>query len=259
MMHDFLSLALYTVLAQTAAGTYIFTELAGIRQNPVKKSRNIIIILILMVIAAGISFFHLGKPAHAMNAVNNIRTSWLSREILLMCILIAVLPVYSVSLARNSNLAAKVLRFTSVILALLFMYSMIMLYMLPSVRSWHHGSTPVSFFLTSAICGITLAGILHKSDADRNDNRYTILVVIFILASLINSIIYWIHINYTPDLWLYSRLVLPLCAVLILTVKKIRYFSNNSALWPVIAFGLLFTGELAGRIIFFLSFERSGL
>ncbi len=259
MKEDFLSLALYTVIAQSAAGAFIFSELFGKVQNTGKKKRNITILLILLIVAAGISFLHLGNSAHAINAINNLRTSWLSREILLMCLLIVAMPVYSSSLDRNSYMTVKVIKYISTALALLFLFSMMMLYMLPSIRSWYHPTTPVSFFLTSAICGIMTASIMDGSDADLTDNRYTILIAIFVFASLINSSIYFVHVNYPANLLLFFRMISPLCALIILITKKIRCFSNNSGLWSVIAIGLLFTGELTGRIMFFLSIERSGL
>jgi DMSO reductase anchor subunit len=119
------------------------------------RLRSLFIVLILLAAAAALSFFHLGKPLGAYRALNNVRTSQLSREIffeLLLTFLIAV-----VGWLEWRRLGSQDLRLGLYFLAALagvgLIWSMAGIYRLEAVPVWNNAMTPFSFFMTTFILG----------------------------------------------------------------------------------------------------------
>jgi DMSO reductase anchor subunit len=56
-----------------------------------------LVALVLLLIGLGASFFHLGRPERAWRSAAMWRTSWLSREVIILPILMALVFVYSVA------------------------------------------------------------------------------------------------------------------------------------------------------------------
>ena len=83
-------LLVFTLLAQLSAGLFIAREFfhrAAYRQYDAKTAdqvNNISLPVIgpLLLISLAASFLHLGSPLNAVYALNNLASSWLSREIL---------------------------------------------------------------------------------------------------------------------------------------------------------------------------------
>jgi anaerobic dimethyl sulfoxide reductase subunit C (anchor subunit) len=109
-----------------------------------------------------LSFFHLGSPWAAVHSLGNLRTSWLSREILTALIFTAfVLFIFlfvlvSGAYRRIQRLAAL----AGAISGLVLIASMSNIYMLPAVPIWDHFSTIVSFFSASLLSGILITSVL---------------------------------------------------------------------------------------------------
>jgi len=83
------SLVVFGLLAQSGAGIWMTTELIlltpsfAVTQETEQLVRKIYLtVFILLIVSLIISFFHLGYPRHFFHALNNLGSSWLSREIL---------------------------------------------------------------------------------------------------------------------------------------------------------------------------------
>jgi len=160
-------LVLFTLLSQLAVGAYLFLILPLFFSRPVKPEGGgrdlrlalVLIVLGLLAAAALASFFHLGNPRKALKALNNLKRSWLSREILFelatvfllaALALLLILKVRGAALVQATGLAAG----SS---GLLFLISMARLYMLPTVRPWNNFFTPASFLSTAFLLGAVTA------------------------------------------------------------------------------------------------------
>ena len=86
--HDW-ALVAFTIMAQMSVGSFVVLGIvhffAARRAGPAEadrlSDRALLIIGPVMVLGMLASFFHLGNPINAYNAIGNIGSSWLSREI----------------------------------------------------------------------------------------------------------------------------------------------------------------------------------
>jgi anaerobic dimethyl sulfoxide reductase subunit C (anchor subunit) len=265
MKENFTSLVFFTVLSQAAAGTLIFRELIFLRYgndliSAKFRLQSLVIVLSILLVSLAFAFFHLGYPLHALHAVNNIATSWLSREIFTLSGLIALLLLnLLITIRANMPKAEKLIALISVLTCLLFLFSMIKLYMVPTILSWYNPYTPVSFVITTLICGIIIIDIIP---GDTKPDIFVLsapLIFVLIFFSLLNSILYrGTFSNQGMNLFIF-RFVLSISSLVTAILIFFRRKPNKTSVWMVILFITVVLSELISRYIFFLSFERSGL
>ena len=89
------ALIAFTLISQLVAGTSIIyaflffirrNEISGISSGFNPKTPELLLIIALLA-AIFISLFHLGNIGKAVNALNNLDSSWISREILSLLLL----------------------------------------------------------------------------------------------------------------------------------------------------------------------------
>ncbi|HSA95681.1 MAG TPA: DmsC/YnfH family molybdoenzyme membrane anchor subunit [Acidobacteriota bacterium] len=155
-------LVAFTILGQTAAGVFLVFHLPFIVRGRLPGSGwrltwIVTLALVALITAAAVlsSLFHLRHPLRARYALSNVRTSWLSREILFE-LAFGGLVVLEGGLAYVSP-ASRASLWPTIAAALLagmfFVASMAKLYMLPSLPAWKGAYTPLSFFLTTLVLG----------------------------------------------------------------------------------------------------------
>lgn len=257
------SLVFFTVICQTAVGAFIFRELFSITiddfQGYGKERKSLNLIIGLLFIALCISFFHLGKPVNSVNALNNIKSSWLSREILFLICSGSSIIIYSFTDSfRGPGWFRNIIRIVSVLSSMLLLFSMIRLYMIPGVPSWNNPHTPAAFILTSLSCGLSFISAfsnLMRAGA----KKIILLLTIFIVAAPINSMLYNSLSFKQLPLLVIIRVFLSFTAILIISINYFVIFPNKKISWPVIVFIIVTASEVINRYIFFLSFEKSGL
>lgn len=256
------SLVFFTVICQTSVGALIFREIFMLTNNYTgagEKNNTLLPIITLLLTSLFIAFFHLGNPVNSVNALNNLRTSWLSREIFFLCCLIASLILYFLTgRYKRDTRILSLLSVISVSSALLLLYSMVRLYMIPAVPSWNNLHTPVGFILTSLSCGLGFI-LVFPGIAKKINKNIFLLLGCLVIASIINTVLY----NSLPyrqlPFFLILRLVPGISAILIISGKYFLILPNKSGTWQVIVFVIITLSELINRYIFFLSFEKSGL
>ncbi|MDW7760642.1 MAG: DmsC/YnfH family molybdoenzyme membrane anchor subunit [Acidobacteriota bacterium] len=187
-------LAVFTVLGQTAAGVflvavlplYLFPGRSG--ETATRNTRLLLLIVVAAVLAAAaaVSFFHLGRPFRAVNALNNIRSSWLSREILSELVFLGGLGILAGLELRGYGgaPAARAVAGFAAVAGTLFLFSMIRLYMLPTVPAWNSPYTPLSFVLTAALTGTLAAHFI------RPDPRWLAAALVFFAAAAATAVLY---------------------------------------------------------------------
>ena len=138
---DELSLVIFTLAAQMAAGVAVFSLFFPL------STFYLLSIGFLLGFAGLASILHLGTPMNAWRAVNHLKKSWLSREILMFglfggCWLVAlVLP----------GMGKLPLALTGLGLV----YSMAQVYRLRAAPAWNSWRTQAAFFLSAGVLGLT--------------------------------------------------------------------------------------------------------
>jgi DMSO reductase anchor subunit len=117
----------------------------------------------LAMLAAGLvaSVFHLGRPERAWRAASQWRTSWLSREVIVLPALMGVLFVHAALLQAGATVDGAAVRATGALAlagAVALWYCTGMIYAcLRMVQAWATPLTPLAFGALGLACGTTLA------------------------------------------------------------------------------------------------------
>jgi len=170
-MHPAFSILFFTTLAGAAQGLLValaLAQIAGVATdgNLVVRAVGLGVALLLAGLAA--SFLHLGHKMRAWRAVLMWRTSWMSREVIVMPAYIGVAALWCLALYTGSDRAlARALPWAVVIGALLLWYCTAMIYAcLRFIQEWAHWSTVANFILIGMASGGTLACALAASSGE---------------------------------------------------------------------------------------------
>ena len=118
------------------------------------------IALLLLVAGLIASFFHLGHPERAWRAVAMWRTSWLSREVIVLPIFMAVVALHGWGHYAGVNLASA-LSIAGVVLCFALFYITAMNYVcIKFLQEWATPLTIVNYILLGCASGFTLATAL---------------------------------------------------------------------------------------------------
>jgi len=142
----------------------LFTTLAGVGQGlflAVFFSQSAVMmragsILALLFLGAGMvaSFFHLGRPERAWRAVAMWRTSWLSREVIVLPLLMALVFFHALTL----NITMGWL--TAIATVALFVCTGMIYACLPFLQEWRTPLTLLNFAALGCASGLTAAAAL---------------------------------------------------------------------------------------------------
>ena len=169
-------LVAFTLLGQLATGAYLFFVLPAVfaagqaegvgGRGPLLYATAAVIVI--LGIAAAMSLFHLGRPFRAPNALSNLRTSWLSREILGELLFLVSLALLAVFLWRGRGEGAPetVAAVFAGLFGVFFLVSMTRIYMVPGIPAWNRAATPFSFIVATAVLG-SLGGLVGGEIAAR--------------------------------------------------------------------------------------------
>jgi Fe-S-cluster-containing dehydrogenase component/DMSO reductase anchor subunit len=111
------------------------------------------------------SLLHLGRPTRAWKAVRNLKTSWLSREVLLLGVFTTLTGAYAVAgrAGRPANPVAITIAIAAAVAGCAGVYASGRLYMLAARPVWNSRRTIVSFFATALSVGPILALFMAAS------------------------------------------------------------------------------------------------
>lgn len=141
------SLVAFTILAQLSVGVTWFLSVT----NQLNRGAlaGVALLSLFCLLAA---FLHLGQPRHAWRALANLRTSWLSREVLSASLFVAAL-LGALGAGGKGAWAAN-------LTGLALIVSMAQVYRLRTVPEWNRRATTLSFFATTLLLGSLLGSAL---------------------------------------------------------------------------------------------------
>ena len=287
MIENVLPLVFFTLLGQVAFGLVVGLAVMKAVNRPDGRHSYLqlrlpvtVVALLLMIAALIFSFFHLGSPLKAVYALSGWRTSWLSREIMMVQVFMIMLFVWVVLLKASFTSE----RVNTIILRLcltagfLMVFTMARLYMAPAIPAWDSLYTPVLFFGSSLIAGsslfLTVVHTAKRGEAwQKEDMVYArVMVFVMLIAFLVRITFDLFSDTATADVafppapvpmlqvaFYYLLMVCGITMMLLhafvphkLTVRSQRHL-------VFISFCLILAGELLGRYFFYAGYYRLGV
>ena len=164
-MNPAFSVVLFTTIAGAAQGLVValaFATLLGIPTALVFTARGLVIAAVMLAFGLVASFGHLGRKERAWRAVLMWRTSWLSRECIVLPAFIAWLAVWWLVLQRGE--LRVFLPIVALLLAAALWLCTAMIYAcLRFIEEWAQPLTLVNFVLIGLSSGFVLASALAAS------------------------------------------------------------------------------------------------
>lgn len=116
--------------------------------------------VLLLGAGLGASFFHLGHPERAWRAAAMWRTSWLSREVIVLPAFMAAVLAYGIAHHYGLGAAGQVGAIATLLCITLFVCTGMIYACLKFLQEWHTPLTLVNFFLLGTASGLMLAAAL---------------------------------------------------------------------------------------------------
>lgn len=161
-MHPAFSILFFTTLSGTAQGLVVALALAclfGVPMAPGFVSNALLVAEVLLLAGLAASFMHLGRKTRAWRAVLMWRTSWMSREVIVLPAFIGLVGVWW--LAERAGVAASYGAMFPVLAiagAIVLWYCTAMIYAcLRFIEEWAHPLTITNFTLIGLASGLLLA------------------------------------------------------------------------------------------------------
>ncbi|MEZ9706276.1 dimethyl sulfoxide reductase anchor subunit family protein [Vibrio breoganii] len=275
------SLIFFTVLAQTAVGGYLLVSARALAKGYDEDKINgykvpMFFLWAIMGIGFLFSTTHLGSPLRAFNAFNMLGSAWLSNEVFFGAAFFAVggLQWLLSVLKKGGAGVQKLLMLVAMALGIIFMYSMIRVYMIDTVPTWNNIYTPMSFVMTMVVTGLLFSQwvIVFANDSKFTvDRNIAILAVIAIGISLLATVGKMTLIgDIQSSVVKASELVDGLGFYLLLQVALLVFglliwimpLINKASVNPInlgVALVLIWISELIGRGLFYSLHMTTGL
>jgi sulfite dehydrogenase (quinone) subunit SoeC len=162
-MNPALSIVWFSCLAGSAQGLVVALALASLAGLPLSArflGGALALATLVLLAALTASFFHLGHRLRAWRAVLMWRTSWMSREVIVLPAFIALVALWALAASYELQGAlAAVLPVAAIVLAILLWYCTAMIYAcLRFIQEWAHPLTVVNYTLIGLSSGLVLAG-----------------------------------------------------------------------------------------------------
>jgi anaerobic dimethyl sulfoxide reductase subunit C len=286
------SLISFTLLSQSAVGIFCiqaacftwFNAAAGLDQAAGWCVSGFIVSAVLMLAAMILSFLHLGKMQNAWLTYAHFRTSWLSREIILvlaftgLSLLVAALS--SLDLPLQDLLPALI--GLAALAGLALLYSMSRIYRQRTLPAWNTRHTPLQFYLTALATGLAGSSLVLAL-ADRLPSMLRLplmqgmgIVLAFILLLQVLLLVIWLNPPKRPGVsreplstnlcshrqLLLSYFILAFLAILTTLSTFLPGWGDPAWLRSVVLVGvvlLVVAMEYLGRGLFYLARVRLGV
>jgi len=156
------SVVFFTTLAGVAQGLVVALAVAALGGPAVAPGFNatmLAVAAVLLVLSLGCSFLHLGRPARAWRAATMWRTSWLSREVIVLPAFIAVVVLWGAAVRTGASPLWTQVAFPVAALglaALLWLCTAMIYACLRFIEEWAHPLTLASFVFVGLSSGFLL-------------------------------------------------------------------------------------------------------
>lgn len=141
----------------------------------------------LMLSALGLlaSFFHLGRPERAWRAVMMWRTSWLSREVIVLPLFMAGLAGWALAHLMGSTASGVIGLLTAAVCIALFVCTAMIYASLRFLQEWASAYTLVNYTLLGLASGCTLAAAMAAYGAPAWASAFGVAAVVFTAAGAV--------------------------------------------------------------------------
>jgi DMSO reductase anchor subunit len=192
-------------LALATVDLYALFELLPRQDARLFHAYGALLVLALLAAGLGASFFHLGRPERAWRTAARWRTSWLSREVIVLPALMGVVFLYgTVHLLQWTPAIARlpsgvvvdatvVLAAAGTALAFALYVCTAMIYAsLPFLREWASPLTVINYILQGGASGFTLAAafsLLAAPELSRFFAAWALIITLLAAAARIASLV----------------------------------------------------------------------
>ena len=165
-MNPAFSVVIFTTVAGAAQGLVVALALAaigGMTPAPGFVAAALVVAGVMLAIGLAASFGHLGRPERAWRAATMWRTSWLSREVIVLPAFIGLVALWWLGLRLGwpDAVTGLAIPIAALVIAAVLWYCTAMIYAcLPFIEEWAHSLTLVNFVLLGLSSGWLLAAAL---------------------------------------------------------------------------------------------------
>ena len=160
------SIVLFTTIAGAAQGIAVVLAAATLMGNaPVALPAMLWVVTVMLVAALAASFFHLGHPLRAWRAILMWRTSWMSREVIVLPAFIAIVGAWALlsTIAPTQHGAIEVFAWLVIAGAFVLWYCTAMIYAcIRFIQEWAHPLTIVNYGTLGLASGLVISGALAE-------------------------------------------------------------------------------------------------
>jgi sulfite dehydrogenase (quinone) subunit SoeC len=155
-MHPAFSVISFTTLLGAAQGLVVALSVLTLAGASVPYLFGLLVLaVLLLIVSLGASFLHLGHPERAWRAAAMWRTSWLSREVIVLPIFIGLTALWA--LFEITGNRSNLLLIAIIVLSVLLWYCTAMIYAcIKFIQEWAHGITVVNYFVLGIASGLVL-------------------------------------------------------------------------------------------------------
>lgn len=172
-MNPAISVIIFTTLAGAAQGLAVvlaLSQLLGAGLDNAFVARSLWIAVTLAVLSLVVSFFHLGRPMRAWRAVLMWRTSWMSREVIVLPVFILLVAIWAclMTFSTRPGDVTALLPLAVIAASVLLWYCTAMIYAcIRFIQEWAHPLTIVNYTVIGLASGLVLAGALGAASGQQ--------------------------------------------------------------------------------------------
>lgn len=279
-----LPLLFFTILSQMAVGILLVGQVAVVGQGSTPTSSRLrnqcFFALIFIGIAALLSMIHLGTPTHSPFTIMHIGSSWLSREIFMVIATGACIAGLAyIRWKMPDSRLSMILAVSACVLGFILIYTMSKVYNSPFMPGWAGNSTFFLFLASTLILGSLWQGCAAGCVKVKEDSgtRYVFWrIFLFALAGFVLMAIFIPLAMPEPSLTMNSYISpdnfskIPFMQALHACLSGTGILAFCYAFWQIMreksatallvtALLLAISGEIVGRMAFYMSYARLGM
>lgn len=197
-MHPAFSVIFFTTLIGAGQGLFLALVLTQALTSigfPPQDNRSFYALgaaISLLLLGAGLiaSFFHLGRPERAWRTAAKWRTSWLSREVIVLPVLMAIVFLYGLAhfLGWRDGWPGLLAAVGTVVCLILFVCTGMIYACIRFLQEWATPLTLVNYFLLGIASGFTLATAFSAWTAPALTELFGYYAIVFTFSALLTRI-----------------------------------------------------------------------
>jgi len=225
-------------------------------------------VFVLLVVGNFAATFHLSNLKNAIHSLRNLKSSWLSREVLLTMILtgyvILLTPLAIFRLVTLPVFLAAIA--VSAIIGIVLLFVMSKVYLLRTVATWNRLTTPLDFVIAALLLGLSAyisikVSILPSFIPSINPDVLILTIISVFAVGIRLTTILFISLQQTGSTprkqprWIIMQ-TMHLAGGLIFLITAVAFHLPMAVYLAVI---LIAISEIMGRIEFYNSYKTVGI